>query len=297
MQQTTLSVVITSNKNSLAIRHTLESLIDRGIDNVQYLVNLDNYEDQYRIELAHAFPDVEFYHQHGTLSETINHLISKAEGDYIARSDDDDIYINRRLFIQKQFLDVNQEIDVVGSDVYFLHQGGGLTYQSYFPTFHQLLTTAPLAENYLFANGTTMARSAFFKTIQYAPIDEYLVEDFNLWIKGICQGFQFGNINIPLMIYRLPAYSSDKVAIMRRSCCKSSLEFIRRFLSVEEEVGSGFVNGILQFKDYGTVEPLFWEHAKIIYESLLAKGVGRQVISSSYNKIGYSWVLNALSKH
>lgn len=37
-----LSVILPSNKSNTAILRSLDSLVDRGLDDVEYLINLDN---------------------------------------------------------------------------------------------------------------------------------------------------------------------------------------------------------------------------------------------------------------
>jgi len=287
MKQKLISVVITSNKNNLNISKTLDSLIDHHITEIEYLVNLDGYDDANQNHLQAKYPMVKFTTFHGTISETVNKLIRLASGDYLARADDDDIYINRRLFLQKQYLDFFTDIDVVGADIYIDHQTGLYSYHRYLSDHDHLLVSATLGENWVLGHGTAMLRRRFFEKLAYAPITDYLVEDFHLWVQGFCNGYRFANINIPLMIYTAPNYSAEKQGRMKESVIRSSVHLLETYFKVPSDVA-------LLFVSYARSESLHSEETvnamsarRIVRAAFERSGIGRNSLESVSRRTGF----------
>ncbi len=221
-----VSVVLTSNRSTLNILTALDNLVDKSRDDFEYLINLDNVEPSIKQLLeSRGYNNLRIFEERLSLSDSLNFLVSAADGQYIARADDDDQYLPRRLALQSQYLDSRDDVDVVGAGMYLRREGEILGVKLY-PASHHEIVAACLTDNHAFAHPVVMGRRSFFQEIEYKNIQ---AEDYDLWVRGIVNGKIFGNLELPLLIYSLPEYSHKKLELIRESLVNSVRTLIRDF--------------------------------------------------------------------
>ncbi len=142
------------------------------------------------------------------LAATLNHCLSVATGDYVARMDADDESAPERFAEQVRFLNENTDVACVGSSLYVMDG----TCQSKirrcteFPNKGMMLFRLP------FAHPTIMMRREV-----YAALGGYAVsrvtercEDADLWFRFYAAGYKGYNIQTPLYYYKETADDYDK---------------------------------------------------------------------------------------
>lgn len=165
--------------------------------------------------------DIFFYKDNNNkgLAHALNFLITKVckkEYDYIARMDSDDFSYNDRIESQVKFLNLNPNIDLVGS---YCNEYGS--------DFAVNIRKLPLTHNELkkisiskcpFIHPTVMFRSRCFDTGLRYPRSNLLSEDLLLWHKMIIEGYIFANIDRPLLNFYI-----DEATLKRRGGLIKSL--------------------------------------------------------------------------
>ncbi|WP_279145509.1 glycosyltransferase [Photobacterium carnosum] len=134
------------------------------------------------------------------LNKLINYAFEKGYK-YIARMDSDDISRPTRIEKQVNFLENNNNIDVLGTSCREFGASFALD-EKHLPKTHEELLNFSITRC-PFIHPSVMFRSSVFeKKIRY-PENTVLTEDMALWFLLLNNGFQFANINEILLDYRL----------------------------------------------------------------------------------------------
>jgi GT2 family glycosyltransferase len=129
-------------------------------------------------------------------------VILKRGYDYIARMDADDIMMPERLDRQYDFMEHNNDIDVVGG---FIEEfGDGFDYQQIvaYPLTHEEMFRF-FAKRAPLANVTTFFRRSFFEKAGLYPTESPTNEDTLMWMQGFANGCRFANIPEVLVHVRI----------------------------------------------------------------------------------------------
>jgi len=137
----------------------------------------------------------------------VQHAWREAQGEYLARMDNDDICLPERFAAQVNYLEVNPRVTVLGSNM----QAFGAV---------QLNTDVPLSDadikgNLVVAranimNPTAMWRRQWFaeKNLFYGDLKN--VSDYGLWVDCMLAGGVFANLKPVLLKYRVHAGQATK---------------------------------------------------------------------------------------
>ncbi len=158
------------------------------------------------------------------ISKTLNKGLEFAQGEYIARLDDDDYWCSKdKLKKQVEFLDARPAFMVVGSGVIVIN-GEGMELFRYLKREHD----GEIRRHALFANPFSHTTVMFRKNIAlevggYGPWR--FAEDWDLWLKMGTKGKLY---NIPeyLAVYMLAG--QNKSFTYQRAQGKMILEFLKR---------------------------------------------------------------------
>lgn len=137
------------------------------------------------------------------LAAKLNLCLSLAEGDYIARMDDDDASHPDRIEKQLAFLQENKTIAFVGCTVE-LHRNGSIVGKREFPqypTVQDFYMTQP------YIHPTLLFRRNALEAVGKYSEDrrQVLCEDYDLLLRLYSKGYQGANLPETLFEYTLPA--------------------------------------------------------------------------------------------
>lgn len=116
-----LSVLFSYYNNQETIKKSLESIINQTYKNYEIIICSDGSKDgsdtivKYLIENSDNILFIKSYKNNG-LTKTLNHMMEFSSGEYFARHDADDYSHKQRLEYQINFLSVNKNIDVLGTN-------------------------------------------------------------------------------------------------------------------------------------------------------------------------------------
>ena len=141
------------------------------------------------------------------LAYTLNNCLNHANGIYIARMDDDESHLDR-FERQVDFLDNNQQYDLVGSNMNLFNEKGIWGERKY--------KEIPESKDFLYrvaiAHPTIMTRIGAIKAVGgYRDLKETLrVEDYDLFMRMFANGSKIYNFQTPLFNYREDTNAAKK---------------------------------------------------------------------------------------
>ncbi len=143
------------------------------------------------------------------LNCTLNRCLEKAEGEYIARMDGDDICLPTRIEKEVAFLDQHEEYAIVSTNMIYFDQNGewGKSRMMEYPQKKDLIRETP------FCHAPCMVRREAYEDVQGYSVDKRLLraEDYHLWFKMYSKGYKGYNLQEPLYKMR-----DDRDATKRR---------------------------------------------------------------------------------
>lgn len=131
------------------------------------------------------------------LQKSLNRGLQEAQGEYIARVDDDDEWVDEdKLKNQVEFLDKNPDYVLAGTGVIVINQQGNELFRFLSPGADNEIRKRILGQNCFSHSSVLFRKEAAFKAGLYPETKKTLhVEDYYLWLKLGQQG-KFHNLPI-----------------------------------------------------------------------------------------------------
>ena len=144
-----ISVLISVHNSSRHLAEALKSIQTQTYKNLEILA-IDDFsgDNSYKILKKFALKDKRFKVRRNVkrygMGITLNRLLKRAKGSYIAFMDADDISMQERFKKQLLFLENNPEVAAVGSQCYFIGRNDKRIGKSTFPVENQNIYQSPL---------------------------------------------------------------------------------------------------------------------------------------------------------
>lgn len=193
---------------------SLQSILNQTYSNFEFIICDDGSNEATRemLDEAAALDErVKVIHNNGNqgLAFSLNHCLEIAQGDYIARMDDDDISSPSRFEIERKFLDEHPDIAWVGCNADLIDAEGvvwGNRKLEEYPTTNSLLFNSP------FIHPTVMIRREVIKKADGYSVAKQTrrAEDYDLWLRLYAMGYRGANIQETLFQYREDAFAYTK---------------------------------------------------------------------------------------
>lgn len=139
-----------------------------------------------------------------SLNELLNIVLIEDDCDYIARMDADDISLPLRFEKQIKFLEINEDIDCVGTWAIEIQEDGAEYFRKKMPVSHEECLNLFRKRDCLI-HPSVMFRKSYFEKAGLYPEDTYFGEDTIMWAQGFASGCRFANIPEYLFKFRLDA--------------------------------------------------------------------------------------------
>ena len=194
---TKVSVVTTVYNGELYFNRAKSSILQQKYQNYEWVLVEDGSSDNTpelleRLEEDHPQVQAYFPSRLGRAA-ALNFGVNKAEGDYIAIHDFDDISYSERLEQQVAHLETNPDVGVTGSYYVLVNQIRDERFVRRPPTTDSKIRQA-FARNIPFAHTTTMFRKEAWNAVNGYPLLDNLI-DFGLWLKIASETeWKFSNI-------------------------------------------------------------------------------------------------------
>lgn len=214
-----ISVIMGIFNSSSTLHQAIDSILAQTYTNWQLVLcddcSTDNtyeiaksYQEKYPEKIILIKNDV-----NSRLAFTLNHCLQYADGEYIARMDDDDISAPDRFEKQIAFLIDNTDVDLVGTYMQRFdgNEKADIVKVSLNPDKFTLRNATP------FNHATIMTYKRVYDALGGYTVAKRTAraEDFDLWFKFFYNGFCGKNIPEPLYFVR------ENVAAIKRRTFKS----------------------------------------------------------------------------
>ena len=201
-----VSVVMASrNPNPTMLKEAIDSVLGQTFKDFELIIVDDGSNSSIEPIVRSISEDtrIKVYGiKHSGLGAALNHGISEAEGEYIARLDDDDMMLPTRLEKQLAFLDEHTDVSCAGT--WFYDKVGNKYYpHRKYPVENEEIAKGLLARHFLLAHTSVM-----FRKSAWQKIGGYRVagggQDLDLFLQLGTVG-NLANIDEYLTCYRMSA--------------------------------------------------------------------------------------------
>lgn len=207
-------IMSTYKEEEVFLRQSIESILNQTYKDFEYIVILDNPNNTLHIKIINEYADkdkrIKFYineHNMG-LTASLNKGLSLAKGKYICRMDADDISINNRLGLQKEYLE-NNNFDLIGGISQMIDENGKVIYSiKKVPTDLNKIKKS-LKYNQVISHPTWFGKKEVFDKLNgYRNMP--LCEDYDFTLRAVLQGYKISNIDKVVLKYRMTTSSISR---------------------------------------------------------------------------------------
>ena len=135
------------------------------------------------------------------LTKSLNRGLAVARGEYIARMDADDISVPERFAKQAAFLDAHPDYSFVSCIGRYIDENGNPEQLRLFPETNEEIYAMMPKVDAVMHPGVMFRRDDIAKIGNYCE-DFRVVQDYDLWFRGMAAGYRFYNIQEPLLLFR-----------------------------------------------------------------------------------------------
>lgn len=198
-----VSVIMATLNGSKYIKDSIESILSQTYKDWEFIICDDGSIDTtYSILTDYVKNDNRFIILKNDinmgLAASLNKCIAVANGEYIARMDDDDISFPERLAKQVEFLQMNSSFSFVGSNIYLFDEKG-VWGESKVQTAPDKIT---VWDKVGFCHPTIVIRSDVLKSVNCYNSSIKRTEDYDLWCRLYAEGYYGYNIKECTLNYR-----------------------------------------------------------------------------------------------
>ena len=144
------------------------------------------------------------------LTKSLNRGLAIAKGEYIARMDADDIARPSWLEKHVSFLDAHTDYTFVSCIGRYIDENGKEEQLRHFPETNEEIRAMMPKVDAMMHPGVVFRREDVAKIGNYCE-DYRVVQDYDLWFRGMAAGYKFYNIQEPLILFRRnDTYNSRK---------------------------------------------------------------------------------------
>lgn len=181
-----VSVLMPLYNGEKYVKKAIESILNQTYTNFELLL-IDDCSTDSTMDIVNDFKDERIRiiknGKNSGISYSRNVGLKEALGEYIALMDDDDISVKNRLQLQVDFLDSNQDIDVVGGRYGIIDEDDNIVNVNELALKNPKYVRASLNFYDPIGNGSTMFRAKFIRDNNIKYEEQCLgMEDYKFWI-------------------------------------------------------------------------------------------------------------------
>ena len=253
-----VSVILPVYNGERFLREAIDSILSQTFRDFELIVIDDGSIDSSPSILAECTRHDKRVHVHMEprnrgLVDSLNLGLRMAQGKYIARMDADDISLPDRLARQVDYLEINPEIGVLGTQMRIIDQLGATIGQYALPVSHNQIAWALMFES-SFAHPTVMMQKRLLERAGgYNPLF-YTTEDHELWTR-LLWDTRFANLQETFLCYRShhQSTSSTHADIQRANVLLARQILVSRVL--EKKVSLEMIDWMAQSQVLGNDLP------------------------------------------
>ena len=206
-----VSIIIPTYNQSQYLEEAIESALNQTYKNIEIIIVDDGSTDN-TPEVIKSFDNKIIYIQQKNkgASSARNTGIKKANGEYIAFLDADDMWLKNKLENQIKFIQNNPEIGLLGTGCYQMIDMSKMIHKKIFPAKNEILQKDLIKYN-PFIQSSVMIKKDVFNSIGLYDEKFKESEDYDLWLR-IAQKYKVANLEQALVTkkYYAEGLSKDK---------------------------------------------------------------------------------------
>lgn len=215
METNKVSVImgIYNSRSKEVLEKSLKSILNQTYSNFELIICNDGSTNdcmKWAKEICDEDKRVKFIENDKNygLAYTLNHCLKEADGEYIARMDDDDCSHIDRFEKQINFLQNNKEYSLVGSVMNLFDDNGIWGKRNYkeYVKKEDFLYRVAVAHPTIFARREAYDIVGGYRDIKHT----YRVEDYDCFMRMFARGVKMYNFQEPLLDYREDAFGAKK---------------------------------------------------------------------------------------
>ena len=227
-----ISVIMPVYNAEKFIEKTLESILNQTYRDFEIIL-INDYSTDKSMDIVHKMNNSKIRilenEQNMGIAYSRNIGLDEASGEYIALMDDDDLAPLDRFQKQVDFLDKNQDIDVVGGRYCVIDENDTVIRKLSEPLRNPQYIKASLMFYDPIGNGSTMFRRSFVMKHQIRYQDNCLgMEDYRFWIDCSLHG-KITNLDDILLYWRCWKNESARVLENRKEQRRVCYKNIRKY--------------------------------------------------------------------
>jgi len=197
-----VSVVMSVYNGERYLVQAIDSILNQTFADFEFIIINDGSTDgSADILRAYDDPRLRIIEQANVgLTRSLNRGIALAQGEYIARMDDDDISLPERLARQVAFLNTRPEIGVVGSACRIIDELNGREWVQRVPLSDEELSRALIRGNPVVHTSVMMRKSVLRAVGGYNEAYPYS-QDYELWVR-LATHTRLANLPEVLVVHR-----------------------------------------------------------------------------------------------
>ncbi len=211
--QPLVSIIISCYNHHDYITSCIESVVHQTYNNIELIViddgSSDNSADILE-QLSHKYHFSFERQENMGLTRTLNKALAKAKGKYIAPIGSDDILMLDKTEKQVAFLEVRDDIAVVGGSIICIDDQGTIKQKQRINHYHEAdFKTVFLTPKQIPPSPTVMIRADILSAVNGYSTESNL-EDLDLWLKITHAGYKIAVLNDIFAYYRVHRTNSYK---------------------------------------------------------------------------------------
>lgn len=242
----TVSVLLPTRNGAKRVTAAIESVLGQSYRDLEVVVVNDGSTDGTSAlldKLANVEPRVAVVNLASSvgLQKALNTALSKARGDFVARIDDDDLWIDmEKLALQVAVMEKDETVQLVGTGCEIVDVSTGTKFVRVQPTSDREIRRTLLSWNPFVHSSVLFRRDA---AISCGGYDESMRhgEDYDLWLRLGLRGLL---LNLPEVCVRYCISNSVSSWSRRRRAWWEQLLLIRRYRDFYPGVGRALAGSV-----------------------------------------------------
>lgn len=191
------------------ISQSISSILRQSCTDYEFIIVNDGSSDD-TVKIVSSFDDKRIIFINNADNKGVavrtNEAIGLAKGEYIAIHDGDDISLDFRLEMELKILEENKDVFCVGGHAIIINDGGKEVNRWSHPPINTVgcLKFFNKMKNPIINSSSMYRKSGFLQLGGYTTEKSlYTVPDLDFWGRALVAGFEFINIQQPVICYRL----------------------------------------------------------------------------------------------
>ena len=207
-------IMATKDENSLHLQKCVNSILSQTFQDYDYFVIIDTKNDkniQYLTSISNNNKNIKLLFNTGKpgVSSSRNYGILNSKSKYIGIVDSDDYYHDHNIEKQVNYLEKNEDISVIGTNIFLVDDDNKIIGERLYPKTDriirkQFLYKMPIANTSILFRRKDLSDTGLF--------DENFkkAEDLELWLRFLSRNKKLYNLQEKLVYYRMPSDENEK---------------------------------------------------------------------------------------